>query len=325
MCSTDRDLMAKKCPKMCNLCECPLKCQNGGTLNLQNCVCSCPSGWKALDCSEKECLPGYYGENCENRCYDAVGKETCEWRVRNGHDCEAYYMKVDCAATCGYCDCKTDLHSSCELWAAIGECEKNPSYMIPNCCVSCKYHQAPKECTDSSSSCPFWAFLGECEKNRAWMLDNCRKSCNQCGDCKDTDSGCPSWAFLKQCSSGDKVIWMNTNCRRSCGLCRVYDRHVECPAWSAMEECKKSNWTWMVDHCPRSCDVPFSEASFCGRKQDGNYQAPTTCQAYIACSYGVTSHVECPAGKKFDTVKRICLPADQATCTVVYPGKIEKL
>ena len=37
---------------------------------------------------------------------------------------------------------------------------------------------------------------------------------------------------------------------------KVYDRHNECPAWSAMDECKKSNWTWMVDHCPRSCDVP---------------------------------------------------------------------
>lgn len=37
------------------------------------------------------------------RCYDAAGKDTCEWRVRNGHDCKAYYMEVDCAATCGYC------------------------------------------------------------------------------------------------------------------------------------------------------------------------------------------------------------------------------
>ena len=37
------------------------------------------------------------------RCYDAAGKDTCEWRVKNGHDCKAYYMKIDCAATCGYC------------------------------------------------------------------------------------------------------------------------------------------------------------------------------------------------------------------------------
>ena len=35
----------------------------------------------------------------------------------------------------------------------------------------------------------------------------------------------------------------------------VYDRHEECPAWSAMGECKKSEWTWMVDNCPRSCEI----------------------------------------------------------------------
>ncbi|XP_078361849.1 uncharacterized protein LOC144646177 isoform X2 [Oculina patagonica] len=347
MCSANRDLMAKKCPKMCNLCECPLKCQNGGTLNMQNCVCSCSSGWKGMDCSEKVCPPGYYGENCKTGCYDAAGKVTCEWRVRNGHDCQAYYMKIDCAATCGYCDdgskittttpapvttapkpapttkattkCKADLHSHCEGWAAVGECEKNALWMIPNCCASCKYHQAPKECKDESPSCPLWAHNGECEKNLVWMFQNCRKSCNQCGDCKDTDAKCPSWALLKQCKSGDRMAWMNTNCRKSCGLCKVYDKHEDCPAWSALGECKKSNWTWMVDHCPRSCDMPFSEASFCGEKSNGNYQAPTTCQAYIACSNGVTSHVACPAGKKFDTVKRICEPADRATCSVVCP------
>ena len=31
--------------------ECPLKCQNGGTVNKQDCVCSCPSGWRGMDCS----------------------------------------------------------------------------------------------------------------------------------------------------------------------------------------------------------------------------------------------------------------------------------
>lgn len=38
-----------------------------------------------------------------DRCYDRAGKETCEWRVANGHDCKAAYMEYDCAATCGYC------------------------------------------------------------------------------------------------------------------------------------------------------------------------------------------------------------------------------
>ena len=41
-------------------------------------------------------------------------------------------------------ECKTDQHSRCKVWAANGECEKNPLWMIPNCCVSCEYHQMPK-------------------------------------------------------------------------------------------------------------------------------------------------------------------------------------
>ncbi|KAJ7375077.1 Cysteine-rich secretory protein LCCL [Desmophyllum pertusum] len=343
MCTTHLDLMERKCPKLCNLCKCPLKCQNGGTVVTQNCVCSCLSGWKGMDCSVKDCPPGYYGVNCENRYVDRKGTETCEWRVKNGHSCEHQYMKTDCALTCSKItaaaattpapvttlptppltttECILDLNVACEKWAAFGECEKNAEWMIPNCCVSCKYHQAPRDCKDTDPSCPLWAYAGECEDNRVWMMGNCRKSCNLCGDCKDTDAKCPSWALLDQCSSGDRITFMNTNCRRSCGLCRVYDRNKDCPAWAAMDECKKSNWTWMVDHCPRSCDVPFSESSFCGGKTNGNYQAPTTCQAYIACSNDVTHHVACPAGKKFDTVKRICEPTNQATCTVDCPSK----
>ena len=64
-----------------------------------------------------------------------------------------------------------------------------------------------------------------------------------------------------------------------------------------------------------------SETSFCGGKENGNYQAPTTCLGYIACSNGVTSHVACPAGKKFDTINRICQTADRAICKVIIPSK----
>ena len=66
------------------------------------------------------------------------------------------------------------------------------------------------------------------------------------------------------------------------------------------------------------------EATFCGGKTNGNYQAPSTCQGYIACSNGVTSHVACPEGKKFDAVKRICEPADRAICKVRIPSKTSK-
>lgn len=71
--------------------------------------------------------------------------------------------------------------------------------------------------------------------------------------------------------------------------------------------------------------VLVSEASFCGGKTNGNYQAPSNCQGYIACSNGVTSHVACPEGKKFDAVKRICEPTDRAVCKVRIPSNTSKL
>ncbi len=70
-----------------------------------------------------------------------------------------------------------------------------------------------------------------------------------------------------------------------------------------------------------TASVLVSEASFCGGKTNGNYQAPTTCLGYIACSNGVTSHVACPAGEKYDAVKRFCEPANRAICKVLIPSK----
>jgi len=32
---------------------------------------------------------------------------------------------------------KTDQNDSCEQWASIGECDKNPKYMLKNCALSC--------------------------------------------------------------------------------------------------------------------------------------------------------------------------------------------
>jgi len=41
-------------------------------------------------------------------------------------------------------------------------------------------------CTDEDENCPSWAALGECEKNPVYMIGSpdyfgtCRKSCNAC-------------------------------------------------------------------------------------------------------------------------------------------------
>ena len=38
------------------------------------------------------------------------------------------------------------------------------------------------ECTDDEADCSKWAEVGECQKNPTFMLKSCKKSCDQCGN-----------------------------------------------------------------------------------------------------------------------------------------------
>lgn len=59
----------------------------------------------------------------------------------------------------------------------------------------------------------------------------------------------------------------------------------------------------------RQCTGPCTETRQCGTvtcpvfcqgKADGNYKDPSNCYGYIACSNGITHHMPCPAGLKYD-------------------------
>lgn len=49
--------------------------------------------------------------------------------------------------------------------------------MLHICCKSCK---ATPVCEDKNLHCPYWASVGECTKNPKYMLHNCFKSCGVC-------------------------------------------------------------------------------------------------------------------------------------------------
>jgi len=79
--------------------------------------------------------------------------------------------------------------------------------------------QAP--CTDSNSFCPDWAAAGECEANPAYMLANCRKSCGVCsGGPAPTPSGGPGSCCFGGCGSGNCAPgWCSesqANCEGNC-------------------------------------------------------------------------------------------------------------
>lgn len=65
--------------------------------------------------------------------------------------------------------CK-DTDQSCEYWASIGECQKNPGFMLQYCQKSCD------NC--GVDNCPVWKEQGLCQSNPALMYEHCGMSCD---------------------------------------------------------------------------------------------------------------------------------------------------
>jgi len=74
----------------------------------------------------------------------------------------------------------SDTNQYCEDWAANGECEINPGWMLDSCPASCDVCSSPGLCTDENQYCEDWAASGQCEANPNYMLESCRKSCGVC-------------------------------------------------------------------------------------------------------------------------------------------------
>jgi len=64
-----------------------------------------------------------------------------------------------------------DADERCAAWAAHGECEANPNYMLSECavsCASCAAEDAPAwtgGCFDRDTECGAWRDRGECDAN----------------------------------------------------------------------------------------------------------------------------------------------------------------
>ena len=73
-----------------------------------------------------------------------------------------------------------DINEQCPSWSAVGECQKNPEFMLETCRKSCNACDENPACSDSNVECAAWAADGECEKNPTFMHETCRKSCKTC-------------------------------------------------------------------------------------------------------------------------------------------------
>nr|QNH72402.1 toxin candidate TRINITY_DN21032_c0_g2_i1 [Ceriantheomorphe brasiliensis] len=116
-----------------------------------------------------------------------------------------------------------DKSGNCRGWAAKGYCKDGRyiSFMVKNCCQSCKSRPVPA-CTDkNSSNCPGWAKAGYCTHNsyRKFMAANCCRSCRSAGGCRDkeTRSRCSNWKSQGFCRQGSRWYdYMKKNCCQTC-------------------------------------------------------------------------------------------------------------
>ncbi|RCN50927.1 shTK domain protein [Ancylostoma caninum] len=144
---------------------------------------SCASWASRGECSNN---PEYMLPNCQLSCH------SCETDNNETSDESSDTLKCGTGSQSNCCD----KHPHCESWASEGQCNSNPSWMLPNCQFSCQdCENEPDEpfvdpelcgtgeksdCCDFHASCPHWASVGECTRNRNYMHMNCMLSCNTC-------------------------------------------------------------------------------------------------------------------------------------------------
>ncbi|XP_070182968.1 adhesive plaque matrix protein 2-like, partial [Littorina saxatilis] len=131
-CELNADYMADTCPVTCNKCG---PCRNVSCGTDRECVststdagatytCPCSDGYTGSDCSDSPC------KNVTDCMND--GKCVVDTTEPRGYRC---YCPLGISGS--YCEECADSNGNCKYWASTGECTKNPSYMLPNCRVSC--------------------------------------------------------------------------------------------------------------------------------------------------------------------------------------------
>ena len=151
--------------------------------------------------NEKYCESGKVG------LASCIADTRCHWGPEEVKDCAA--MSSPCK----------DENKNCKYWAGIGECAKNPNYMVDKCQKSCDSCY----CRNNNSYCNYWGSIGECTKNPSYMLMNCQVSCNSC--CRNKNISCKYWAGKGYCTY-KYTAYMEQNCEVSCNSCTRSDGDV---------------------------------------------------------------------------------------------------
>ncbi|CAJ1956929.1 unnamed protein product [Cylindrotheca closterium] len=158
-----------------------------------------------------------------------------------------------------------DENEHCDLWASLGECHANPSYMRRVCRRSCdtcahvatgsrfrrgldvmsyeelieldtaedSYDIAP--CADKTRNCPRLAKEGECESDPEYMEEACPESCNICDKSvyilRGADLGVPQSLVVDSGTKRQDITWMLGKARNYIAHYAEYEEDPEVLSW----------------------------------------------------------------------------------------------
>lgn len=242
----------ERCGRMCENTfgfECKHKClcKNGGTCNNVDGSCTCLKGHNGTHC-ESECLHGYFGLNCANRCVchidntdkcdPASGRCSC----KPGHEgalCENkcdrshYGMNCDNECTClndALCD-SVDGYCYCTKGYEGDSCEKK--------CNQGKYGRNCLKTCDCRNGGLCERFDGKCDCQPGFHGESCEKECEdgsfgklckasctchvpQTIECDHVNGSCsckPGFQGVDCEHDCDDGLWGN-RCKHKCQPCR---------------------------------------------------------------------------------------------------------
>ena len=168
-----------------------------------------------------------------------------------------------------------DQDPNCATWAASGECEANPAFMLQSCAASCSGAGSEvQEAKDIHQDCAAWVSDGECYRNPAFMLQQCKASCSRFAAdndniLQDTSETCVNFALRGGCQTD--IAKAEKTCRASCHIQRICANHTETVTCSKALRCEaigdhrsdcaaqadagkcESEPTTMLKSCLKSC------------------------------------------------------------------------
>jgi len=179
-----------------------------------------------------------------------------------------------------------DDNQHCAYWANIGECAKNPGYMLTYCKLSCKVCEAPIQvCTDGNQQCAHWANIGECARNPGYMLVNCKSSC---GVCKANDlalMGCFKDDGNRAFNGGFRSVGRGADTVSKCAALCEGKTYM---AIQYFDECFCGNTyetgSQYAEVPPHECSFPCPVAHGCGAAwRNSVYKMPATSPTLVGC------------------------------------------